>query len=74
MRTERWSTEPVDILVRHALQMMKEAGVPMRERGWPVEAIVTAAEPHEDHFYEVILRIKIHSPGRIPKEARPGAD
>jgi hypothetical protein len=69
--SERWSTEPVDILLHAAVDRLREAGRPLREHGWDAEIVVQAADPWDDHFFDVNLRIRIAAPGRIPIEARP---
>jgi len=68
-----WSTEPVDILLHAATDALRNAGKPLRKRGWDAELLVQAGEPWDDHFYDVVLRIRVKSPGRIPDEARPSS-
>lgn len=72
MSARRWDTEPVRVVRAAALDALKAAGLPLREAGWDAQLRLTAAEEHEDHFYEVALIVKVYSPGPIPIEAREG--
>lgn len=65
-----WSTEPVDVVLHAAIEALRNAGKPLRERGWNALLVVDASRPEDDHFYDVSLRIRIMSPGKIPDEAR----
>ncbi len=60
-------TEPQQILVDRALDVLREAARPLRERGWPVELNVDAV-PERDTFV-VSLRFELPSM-HIPVEAR----
>jgi hypothetical protein len=69
--TDRWDTEPVRVLRRVALEVMREAAAPLRERGWDAQLSVEAVDSSCDHFYEVRLTIPIGHSMPIPIEARP---
>jgi hypothetical protein len=64
------TTEPMEILLRAALERLRIAGVPMREDGWDANISVERAESDEDHVYDARLSIRIGHFLRIPDEAR----
>lgn len=63
-------SEPMVVLLRAATDALAGAGKPLRERGWDATLTVDAAQPHDDHVYDVRLNIRIGYAMRIPNEAR----
>jgi hypothetical protein len=58
------------VLLDAALNEIKPCVREFRERGWPAEVTVQAAEPHEDHFFDVQITIRVGHSMPIPVEAR----
>ena len=63
-------TRAVEVVLEAALNDMREACAPLRRSGWPANITVEAAETYQDHFFDVVVRVRIGSPCLIPDEAR----
>jgi hypothetical protein len=63
----------MEILLRAATERLHRVGKSLREDGWDATISVARAEPHEDHFYDVNLSIRLGYAMRIPVEALDGA-
>lgn len=67
--SERVRSEPAEIVLKAAVEKLRELGLPLREQGWDANVMVRFAEADEDHYAVVSLDVKIWT-GRVPIEAR----
>lgn len=64
------ATKPVLVLLDALIEELDEPGRELRRRGWDAKVQIDLAEEHEDHFFDVSLRVRVFAPGPIPIEAR----